>query len=406
MRGCKASGRSLQWLLLVILSLGHLLTDLVGGALPVLLPVLREEFALSYTSLGAIVLVSNLSASVVQPLFGIWSDRRSIRWLLPVGCIVSALGMAMAGVAPTYLLILVGIALSGIGTAAYHPEASKQAFLIGGEKKATALSIYSVGGNVGFGLGPLFATFLLDLSGRKGMVGLLIPALIIALLANWSLPSLRRLADQRASIPEKTSNQGLKSELTRGVVFSLFLLVMIVILRSFIHIGLTNFIPLYVVDHLHGDSHFAALLVSVFLLSGAVGTIFGGPIADRFGRKKVIMLSFLLIIPSLWLFLLHSSGIWSLLLAAWSGFILISTFAVTIVYAQEMLPHHVGLASGLILGFAFGVGALGGLAFGAAADAWGIPAVLKVVCLLPIPAFLLALALPDQEPRSKGGALS
>lgn len=388
--------------LLMLLSMGHAITDLVGGALPILLLELKEEFGLSYTAISLVVLTSNLSASVIQPFFGIWSDYMSIRWILPVGCFLSALGMALAGVAPVYSLILAGVALSGIGTSAYHPEASKQAFLISGERKATALSLYSVGGNVGFGLGPVFASFLLDLAGRKGMIGLLLPAFAVALMINRSLPALQRMADRNAAVPGKRMASKWQERGTGDAVFlALSLLVMIVIIRSLIHIGLTTFIPLYIVDYLKGDQSFASILLTVFLLAGAAGTIFGGPMADRWGRKRVIILSFLLIIPSLWLFL-NSSGVWSILLAAWNGFMLISTFAVTVVHAQELIPGHVGLASSLILGFAAGVGALGGLLFGTAADAWGVPAVLKAISFLPVPALLLSLALPGEKKQPAG----
>lgn len=375
---------------------------MMGGALPVLLPVLKSEFSLSYTQIGVIILVSNLVSSVIQPVFGIWSDRKAVLWLLPVGCLVAALGMAWVGFAPTYYFVLIAITLNGIGSAAYHPEGSKQAFLISGERKATAMSIYSVGGNIGHGLGPVIAVLLLGLSGRKGMAWFLVIAIVTAFLLNHFIPAIQRQGDQGV-YNEGEKDAGLsKDTVKKGVIYSLSLLVMIVIMRSLVHIGLTNFIPLYVEEYLHGSKEYGALLLTVFLLSGAVGTIVGGPAADWIGRKKVIVLSFLLVIPLLWLFL-FSSGTWTLPLAALSGFVLISTFSVTVVYAQELIPHNVGLASGLTLGFAFGVGALGGLVFGAAADIWGIPAVLKVICLLPIPALLLALALPDEK-KDQGDA--
>jgi len=146
-----------QLSLLFLLSLGHLVTDMTGGAIPVLLPVIKSEFSLSYTAIGVIILVSNLISSVIQPFFGIWSDRKVILWLLPAGCLLAGVGLALVGFAPGYLLILLAVAVNGIGAAAYHPEASKQSFLISGEKKATALSIYSVGGNIGHGLGPVMS---------------------------------------------------------------------------------------------------------------------------------------------------------------------------------------------------------------------------------------------------------
>lgn len=384
-----------QLSLLFLLSFGHMVTDMTGGALPVLLPVIRSEFSLSYTEIGVIILVSNLISSVIQPFFGIWSDRKAILWLLPAGCLLAGVGLVLVGFAPGYVLILFAVAVNGIGSAAYHPEASKQSFLISGDKKATALSIYSVGGNIGHGLGPVMAALLLELGGRRGVGIFIIISVITAILLKKSLPAIKQLADK---------NHGAKNDLRanpsdgrmKGVLLALFLLVMIVILRSLVHLGMTNFIPLYVEEYLNGSKHFGALLLTVFLLSGALGTIFGGMAADRIGRKRVMVLSAALVTPLLWL-LLISNGIWAVVFAALSGFVLISTFSVTVVYAQELIPNRVGLASGLILGFAFGVGALGGLAFGAAADVWGVPAVLKAISLLPIPTFFLSLWLPHEE---------
>jgi len=388
-----------QLSLLFLLSLGHLVTDMTGGAIPVLLPVIKSEFSLSYTAIGVIILVSNLISSVIQPFFGIWSDRKVILWLLPAGCLLAGVGLALVGLAPGYLLILLAVAVNGIGAAAYHPEASKQSFLISGERKATALSIYSVGGNIGHGLGPVMAALLLELGGRRGVGIFLIISVITALLLNKSLPAIKQLADKNSHVEKDSRAKPSVSRREKGVILALFLVVMVVILRSLVHLGMTNFIPLYVEEYLNGSKHFGALLLTVFLLSGAVGTIFGGLAADRIGRKRVMVLSFALVTPLLWLFLI-SNGFWAVVFAALSGFVLISTFSVTVVYAQELIPNRVGLASGLILGFAFGVGALGGLAFGAAADLWGVPAVLKAISLLPVPAFFLSLWLP-QEGRSE-----
>jgi len=388
-----------QLSLLFLLSLGHLVTDMTGGAIPVLLPVIKSEFSLSYTAIGVIILVSNLISSVIQPFFGIWSDRKVILWLLPAGCLLAGVGLALVGFAPGYLLILLAVAVNGIGAAAYHPEASKQSFLISGERKATALSIYSVGGNIGHGLGPVMAALLLELGGRRGVGIFLIISVITALLLNKSLPAIKQLADKNSHVEKDSRAKPSVSRREKGVILALFLVVMVVILRSLVHLGMTNFIPLYVEEYLNGSKHFGALLLTVFLLSGAVGTIFGGLAADRIGRKRVMVLSFALVTPLLWLFLI-SNGFWAVVFAALSGFVLISTFSVTVVYAQELIPNRVGLASGLILGFAFGVGALGGLAFGAAADVWGVPAVLKAISLLPVPAFFLSLWLP-QEGRSE-----
>lgn len=407
-------------LLLFLLSLGHLVTDLSQGALPMLLPVLREEFRLSYTEVGVVVLVANLSASVTQPLFGLWSDRYAGRWLLPLGCFLSALGMALAGAAPGYALVLLGVLLSGLGSAAYHPEGSKQTFLISGTReKATALSVYSVGGNIGFGLGPLAAACLLAWAGRFGVVVLLVPALATSLLVQGFFPALARLTQGEArgtgggqspgaalgagrelnpaAVPARVPPGGPG----RAARAALLLLVLIVTLRSWVHVGVTTFIPLYYVDCLGSEPGFASMLLTIFLLAGAAGTLLGGPLADRWGKKTLLLLSFCLVVPPL-LYLPSSTGAWSAVLVGWSGLALISTFAVTVVYAQELIPNQVGLASGLILGFAVGMGGLGALLLGSAADLWGVPAALKLVAVLPLPALFLTFLLPDQKKPESG----
>lgn len=234
--------------LLFLLSFGHLVTDMMSGALPVLLPVLKSEFSLSYTKLGVIILISNVISSVIQPVFGIWSDRKVILWLLPTGCLVAALGMAFVGFAPSYIFVLLAVAVSGIGAAAYHPEGSKQAFLISGERKATALSIYSVGGNIGHALGPMIAIALLGFGGRQGMAWLLIIGIFAAFLLSHYLPVVQRFVVQNSNVQSKTDtsvrqnadSHVSKNVIKKGVLYGLFLLLMIIVLRSLVHIGLTN----------------------------------------------------------------------------------------------------------------------------------------------------------------------
>ncbi len=393
----------MQFPLLILLSLGHLVTDLSGGVLPMLLPVLKEEFHLSYVALSLIILVANLSSSVLQPFFGVWSDRVPSRWLMPLGCFLSALGICLAGLATGYTLILAGVFLSGVGTAAYHPEGSKQTFLISGEQKGVAMSVYSVGGNIGFGLGPLVGTLLLAWGGHRGMLGLLVPAAVTAILINAFLPAIAR----RGKVLQASRHRELDCPdgAGRRVWGAVFLLVLIVTLRSWVHIGVTTFVPLYYVDYLKGSYHYASFLLTLFLMAGAVGTIAGGPLADRWGRRQIMLLSFLLAIPPVWL-LPYSHGAWSAVLMVWSGFALISTFAITVVYAQELIPNNVGLASGLMLGFSVGMGALFVLPLGAVADAWGVPAVLKLLAVLPVAAVLLTLLLPGRQAAGRTAFLS
>lgn len=383
----------MQVMLLFLLSLGHLVTDLSGGTFPMLLPVLKSELHLSYTALGTLVLAGNLSSSVAQPLFGIWSDRVASRWLLPLGCSLSALGIVLAGLGSGYPLILFGVLLSGIGSAAYHPEGSKQSFLVAGSQKATALSIYSVGGNIGYGLGPAFASFLLTMAGRKGMIGLLLPALVTALLLYFFIPAMKRAETERFSRDTELATPHAVASGGKVMWSALVLITLIVTIRSWVHVGVTTFVPLYYVNVLGQSSRFTSNLLTIFLLAGAFGTVLGRPLADRVGTKKFLYISMISTIPAL-ACLPYAGGFWSFLLSGWSCFALISSFSTTLVYAQELMPGRVGLASGIMLGFAFGLGGLGALLLGKAADIWSVSPVLKGVPFLLLPAILLTAFLP------------
>jgi FSR family fosmidomycin resistance protein-like MFS transporter len=244
------------------------------------------------------------------------------------------------------------------------------------------------------------------------MIGLLIPALATALLMQGFLPVLARLVqDARERGGAAGCGEPCRKELNPNSAavaqyplrdpgpaarVALLFLVIITSLRSWVHVGFTTFIPLYYVDYLGSDPNFASMLLTIFLLAGAVGTLLGGYLSDRWGRRTVLLFSFALVIPSL-LYLPSTTGVWSAVLVGWSGLVLISSFAITVVYAQELIPGHVGLASGLMLGFAVGMGGLGTLLLGNVADLWGVPAALKIVAVLPLPALLLTLLLPDSR---------
>ncbi len=385
--------------LIVLLSLGHLVTDLTQGALPVLLPALKAEFHLSYGTVALVVLVSNISSSFLQPLFGVWSDRRPGRWLLPAGCVLAALGLALAGCTPLYHLVLLGVFLSGLGTAAYHPEGSKQTFLLAGSRPATALACYSVGGNLGFGLGPLAGAWLLERAGRAGVAGFLLPCGLVAFSISLFLPVLARLAAQKET--EGGARSGEVSSSGGAAWAYLLVLLLVVTLRSWVHVGVTTFIPLYYTDYLGRDPRFASTLLTVFLLAGACGTLVSGPLADRWGRKAVLAASLGLALPPLFLFP-YTSGALCVFLVGWGGFALISSFAITVVYAQELLPGHIGLASGLMLGFAVGLGGVGAYLLGEAADVFGVRAALLLTAVLLVPALACTAPLPGRREARLG----
>jgi FSR family fosmidomycin resistance protein-like MFS transporter len=368
--------------ILILLSLGHLAADINQGVLPILLPRLFTEYGLSYTLAGTIMMVFNFSSSLIQPLFGWYSDRKSALWLLPVGVLVAAAGMAFIGRASNLGLLLVLVLLSGMGVAAYHPEASKAAHYASGTAKASAMSIFSVGGNLGFGLGAVIMTAFLAIGGVRASIYLLIPGMLMAGLLWYYLPQ----------IPTGTRGRekGNVVNEEKGEIkwVPLTILCSIVVLRSFVQTGLTTFIPLYFVTYLGADETYGSTLISIFLLAGAVGTVLGGPLADRYGKTKMLAFSMGSMPPLLLLFLFSPPWL-SMVAIALAGAVLISTFSTTIVLGQSLLPNSVGIASGLMLGFAIGTGGIGAVLLGAVADRIGIDITMLMIAFLPLVGLLL-----------------
>jgi len=392
--------------ILALLGTGHAVTDISQGALPMMLAFLQPTFALSQLQVGIVMLAFNLSSSVIQPVFGLLSDRFRAVWLIPLGCLLSGIGMALTGFSTNYQVLLLIALVSGLGVAAYHPESSKFTRLASGTRKATGMSLFSVGGNLGFATGPILATLLFGLAGLHGSAGFLLINSLMALLLWLSLPSITAipsssLASNTPQAPEATLAPDVLVQRSTGdglpwFVLPVTLLVTVVIMRSFVHFGLVTFLPQYYVFYLQHSEKYAATMVSLFLFAGVFGTLVGGPAADRWGLKKVIVASMASIIPLLYLFV-HLQGFWTLIIVALMGFALVSTFSVTVVMGQEMMPNNVGLASGLLLGFAIGMGGVGATLLGWVADRWGLPAVFATMIIFPIIGLLLALLLPSRE---------
>lgn len=386
----------MQLPILLLLSIGHLVVDLNQGGLPFFLPFFKQTFGLSYAAVGTITLASNLSSSIVQPLFGLLSDRWNLRWLLPLGCLLGGIGIGLSGLSPNYYALLLLAVLSGLGVAAYHPEASKVAHQASGPNRATSMAVFSVGGNLGFGLGPLLAGYLYAHSGLSGTAGFVLPAalmFIILLFLIRTKPVARGQAKTAAR--GNTAAHAIPATSSRPPYgyLPIIILLAVVVLRSWVHAGLTNYIPLYYVTYLGGDPALASKLQTVFLVSGAIGTLVGSPLADRWGLRNLIFLSMAAQVPLVYLFP-HTSGPALYAILAASGFFIISTFATTVVLGQELLPSNVGLASGLMLGFGIGTGGLGVILMGAIADRWGVPTALSLLSLLPALAVALTFLLP------------
>ena len=372
---------------LAILSAGHLVTDINQGALPALLPFFKGAFNLSYTTAGIILLASNLTSSVIQPAFGYLSDRRPIGWLLPLAPLIACLGMSLTGVIPNYSLLLVCVIVCGFGIASFHPEGYKTAYFFTGQKRATGMSVFLVGGNLGMALGPVWALTLVTAFGIKGTMGMIIPGILMTIAFLSSISWLTTPVE--AAFKESKGKE--RAIPSRSQMKSLLLLISFVIIRSWIQMGLVAYIPFYYIDYLKGDPLYAGKLVSVFLMAGAVGTLIGAPFADRWGHKTFLIASTLLTFPLLLLFYYSHNNLIAFLSLGIAGMVLISTFSPSIVMAQILLPQHLGMAAGLMVGFAVGTGGLGVTFLGTIADIWGVPMAMKTILAMPIIAFGISL---------------
>ncbi len=378
---------------LALLTSGHLITDLGQGALPVLLPFLKMAFSLTYTQIGIIVLVQNLTSSVIQPLFGYLTDRISLPWLVPLSVLLAGIGLGITGIMNSYYTVLIAVVLGGLGIACFHPQASKLVHLVSNTAtKGRSMGLFSVGGNLGLALGSIAMSLALNQPGvLDNTVYFILPAFVMALLLYQNLqaispkPVLAHAAATSVAADKKpTLNYGLLA-IILGFVF----------VRSSIHTGLTTYIPLYYINYLSGDPMYASYLLAVFLLAGVVGTYVGAALSDRFGRKTVIMGSISAALPLISLFP-YTTGLATLIVLALTGLALISSFATTVVLAQEMMPGYVGMASGLTIGFSIGLGGVGATILGYVADHFGVPSVFTVLAILPLAGVLLAWFLPGK----------
>jgi MFS transporter, FSR family, fosmidomycin resistance protein len=371
-----------------LLGAGHLCVDLCQGAVPALLPFLAAERGYSYAALGALVLFSTIGSSIIQPLFGLLSDRFARPWLMPAGLVMAGTGIALAGPAPTYALTALAVVLSGLGVAAYHPEGAKFASLASRERQGRGMSLFSVGGNAGFALGPLLTTPLVLVFGLPGTLALGLIPLAAGVLIARELGRLRELeGDQVAAVSGGRDDWGAFSRLG-GVIA----------LRSGVYFGLQAFIPAYFVAELSTSEAAGNGALTLMLAMGAVGTLVGGGLVDRWGARPVLIGTQVLLLPLLVLLPLAGAAGAAVLLGL-IGFVTIASFSITIVLGQAYLPSRVGLASGITLGLAIGLGGVAATALGVVADARGLHAVLWVIALLPVPALLLSLSLPTERRR-------
>ncbi len=390
-----ASKKGVDRMAMGVLSSGHLFTDLNQGAVAALLPFLISERGLSLAAAGALVFAATVSSSLVQPLFGVFSDRTPIPALMPLGVLLAGVGMALAGVAPSYPLIFASVVVSGVGVAAFHPEAARFANYVSGARRAQGMSFFSVGGNAGFALGPLVATPLVLAFGLPGTLFLALPAALMAGVMFAEGPRMLRLAPEEASSGTREVDASQERWGPFGVM------VAVVAVRSFVYFGLVAFVAAYY-ERVHGAS--AALgnvALTVMLAAGAVGTLLMGPLADRFGRKAVLAWSMVVLCPLVLAFTFVGPYAGMVMLAL-VGAATVGTFGVTVVMGQEYLPGRIGLAAGVTMGLSIGLGGVGTPILGLLADAGGLRTTMLAIAALPVLGLVLSLALPARTGASDG----
>lgn len=376
------------------LSLGHLAADFAQGAVPAILVFLKPALHLTYTMTAAIVLVATVTSSLVQPFFGHWSDRRHAVWLMPAGVALAAVAIGFATNAPNYVLLLVLVGLSGLGVGAFHPEAMKLAGHASGGRRASGMALFATGGNVGFALGPALTSVAITVLGLRGGLLIMLPGLAIAVLLMFEY---RYLAHIRTS---RGPRAGAKVGPDNPKAFKLLLV--LIGLRSFAYYGLFTFVPLWEVSLGKSKSYGSALL-SLVLLAGVAGTLCAGPIADRYGRR-IVLLGSMATTPFTILVFVEVGGAVGAIAVLVAGALIVSTFGVTIVLSQEYLPSRIAMASGMSVGLATGLGGVAAVLLGGVADAVNLHAALIVTALVPALGILVALRLPADNPRSTGAA--
>lgn len=373
---------------LATLSAGHGGVDFASGAIPALIPFLVAEFDLDYAAAGVLMLAVTASSSLVQPLFGLWSDRHGALWLLPGGLALAAVGTALVAVSPVYPAAVAFTFAAGIGIAAYHPEGAKFAAYASTARRASGMSLFNVGGNLGYALGPIIVTALVLWLGLAGGALAAIPALVVSLALVRALPQLGKLrpsVEQAAAVAGETR------------VGAMAILAGVIALRSVAWFALLTFVPLWVVSQ-GGSEGEGNRELSLMLIAGVVGTLLLGPVADRVGLRRTLLVTQAALPPLIILFLQVGGAVGTLALMA-VGFCVVGTFGITIVLSQMYLPNQTGMASGLAVGLAMGIGGVAAVALGGLADSVDLETALTAAALAPALGVLLCLLLPSPRRR-------
>ena len=386
--------------ILVAISFAHLLNDTMQSLIPSTYPLLKNSLHLDFGQLGLITFCFQLTASLLQPFVGLYTDKKPQPWSLAAGMCFTLAGLILLSQAASFPLVLIAVALVGVGSSIFHPEASRLAYLASGGRRGLAQSLFQLGGNAGASLGPLLAAHIIASYGQSRIMWFGCFALVaIAVLLQagaWYKKNLPARPKKGAS-PAPGQPEGALP--TSRIVLALSVLLVLIFSKYFYMASMSSYYMFYLIDKFHVSVQHAQMLLFLFLFSVAAGTLIGGPIGDRFGRKYVIWFSILGVAPFT-LMLPSANLLWTGILSVFIGIILASAFSAILVYAQELLPGKVGLISGLFFGLAFGMGGIGAAVLGKLADQTSISHVFHLCAFLPLLGLLTGL-LPNTNPRAK-----
>ncbi|WP_079911810.1 MFS transporter [Paenibacillus sp. 32352] len=384
---------------LFAISFVHFLNDAIQSVIPAMFPILRDSLKLSFAQIGWIGFTLNMTASVIQPVIGLYTDSRPKPYLLPIGMIFSLTGVIGLAYAPSFIMLLLFVILIGIGSAVLHPESSRVAHLAGGNRKGLAQSIFQVGGNTGQALAPVMAALIFIPLGQQSILWFTLAAgaaIIIQLyVSRWYGTHLQN--NSRVNAAVHPNERG--ARLSKGTVAVALAVLVSLLFSKFVYMAsMTGYYAFFLMERFHMTVQDAQYYLFALLIAGMLGTLAGGPLADRFGRRNTIWFSILGTAP--FSILLPFAGpVWSMVLCICIGLILLSGFSVIVVYAQELLPGKVGTIAGLFFGLAFGLGGIGSALLGYLADSAGLDIVIKVSAFLPLLG-LLAILLPSDAKLS------
>lgn len=384
--------------ILFAISIGHFLNDMMQSVIPAVYPLIKDHFQLSFTEIGLITLTFQLTASLLQPFVGLYTDRTPLPFSLAIGMGFTFTGLFLVSIATSFSFLLLSVGLIGVGSSVFHPESSRVAHMASGGKKGLAQSIFQVGGNAGSALGPLLAALIVMPYGMQG-VGWISVAALVGMALLWQVGRWYSRNLHLKPTKNPSGGQIAAPALSRtSVLTALGILLLLIFSKYFYLASMTSYFTFFMIEKFGISAEQSQIYLFAFLAAVAVGTIIGGPIGDRFGRKYVIWFSILGVAPFT-LLLPYASLFWTVVLAVIIGVIIASAFSAILVYATDLFPGKVGTIAGLFFGLAFGMGGLGSALLGNLADHTSIEFVFRVCAFLPLLGVVTGF-LPDVEHRS------